>query len=246
MSGFRAALALSTRLPVPDAMGRAGHPLTLGWLPAVGVLVAAAGTAVRAVTLPLVGGLPSAVLTVAAALAITGALHEDGLADTADAAWGGSDPRQRLRILRDSRLGTYGTAALTVSLLLRVALLAPLSTVGTGRALLAAEVLGRATSLPLVHLLPPARDDGQLAHLRTPGKASWAVAAVTVAGAVTVASGRWAVLTVAATIVAAAGVARIAHVRFGGITGDLLGAANQTAHIAVLLVVVALDTSGGS
>src|ERR1700681_435483 len=112
----------STRLPLP-------HPTPIGgadiarasWaLPVVGMLIGLLGALVYGIAFhfnlpPLVG----AALAVAATLAATGCLHEDGLADTFDGFGGGSDRERKLEIMRDSRIGTYGACALAMSLLLR-------------------------------------------------------------------------------------------------------------------------------
>ncbi|HWL86801.1 MAG TPA: adenosylcobinamide-GDP ribazoletransferase, partial [Polyangiaceae bacterium] len=124
--GVRAAVTVLTRLPVggfpySDAEWRwsaAYFPLVGG---ALGVVLGGVWLlSVRA------GFVVAAVIAVAASLLLTGAMHEDGLADTADALGGAADRERVLAILKDSRIGAFGSAALTVALLLRVALLARL------------------------------------------------------------------------------------------------------------------------
>ncbi|PZF79116.1 adenosylcobinamide-GDP ribazoletransferase, partial [Jiangella anatolica] len=127
IAGLRAAVAFLTRLPVgssPAPLDRAG-----AWFPLVGLLVGSVGLGVWWVADGLAGPLVAAVAAVLATVIVTGALHEDGLADTADGLWGGSTRERRLEIMRDSRLGTYGALALAGDLLLRVAVLA---TAGSG------------------------------------------------------------------------------------------------------------------
>ncbi|HEX8927721.1 MAG TPA: adenosylcobinamide-GDP ribazoletransferase, partial [Actinomycetota bacterium] len=124
--------------------------------PLVGLGVAGVGVAARAAVAPLWGTTVATVAAVVAMVLATGAFHEDGLADTADGLWGGWTPAERLAIMRDSRIGTYGTVALIAAFSLRLALLLPLGLADFARALACAHVLARASSLLLAHLLPAA------------------------------------------------------------------------------------------
>ena len=108
----RAALGFLTRIPVGRiAHGESDLTRTAAYFPLVGVVVAAIGFAAWWVGTSLLGSFAGAVLSVLAVVVVTGALHEDGLADTVDGLWGGSTPERRLAIMRDSRLGTYGAVA---------------------------------------------------------------------------------------------------------------------------------------
>jgi len=119
-----AAIGLLSRLPVPvdtDLATRRGARAAWAY-PLAGLVVGALAGLVAQVALWL--GLPpsiAALLALAAMIAITGALHEDGLADSADGLWGGWDRARRLEIMKDSRIGTYGVLALGLTLLLRAA-----------------------------------------------------------------------------------------------------------------------------
>src|SRR5919198_3291922 len=129
------ALRFMTRLPLPRVEFREGDLRRASALfPLVGAVVAGIGIGVRAALEPLWGGSVAPLGALAAMIVVTGALHEDGLADTADGLWGGWTPAQRLEIMRDSRVGTYGVVALVGALSLRIALLAPLSLLGFARA----------------------------------------------------------------------------------------------------------------
>ncbi|MET0596172.1 MAG: adenosylcobinamide-GDP ribazoletransferase, partial [Polyangiaceae bacterium] len=126
LRGIRASFAFFTRLPA------GGFPYTSGelaWAPAhaplVGALVGAVLGALHFVLLPL-GALASATLVLGVSMLFTGALHEDGLGDTSDALGGGHDPAKVFAILKDSRIGAFGAAAIAVSVLARAALLAEL------------------------------------------------------------------------------------------------------------------------
>ena len=111
-------------------------------------------------------GLPPLVcagLAVGALVIVTGALHEDGLADVADGFGGGATRERKLEIMRDSRIGAYGAAALALSLILRVAALSALLDHGLGAAaagLILAGAASRAAALAPLALLPAARADG--------------------------------------------------------------------------------------
>jgi adenosylcobinamide-GDP ribazoletransferase len=154
---FAVALRFLTRLPLPrvgfqrDDLRRAS-----ALFPLVGVVVAGVGIGFRAALEPVWGEGVATVAALVAMIAVTGALHEDGLADTADGLWGGWDPARRLAIMRDSRIGTYGAVALIMTLGLRASLLLPLGLADFARAVACGHVLGRASTLLLVRLLPVA------------------------------------------------------------------------------------------
>jgi adenosylcobinamide-GDP ribazoletransferase len=244
----RAAVAtqLLTRLPVrPGAVDDADLRASVVFFPAVGVLVAGAGIAVRAAAGPLVGPWTATILAIAVTILVTGAFHEDGLADSADGLWGGWTPDRRIEIMRDSRLGTYGATALFVSLGLRVSLLGPLDVGTFAAAELAGHVLGRAAGVALAGALPPVGDQGLGAKVIGPaGVATSAVVAASSVVAAIVGGGRWWFVLVGVTLLAVGVTRRGARRRVGGLTGDLLGAANQLAYLAVLGAVVALNRAG--
>src|ERR1700730_16316122 len=120
---LRASIAFLTRLPIGRAPASSGADISrAAWaFPLAGVLVGLIAAVIYALAHKL--GWPAwiaAALAVAATLATTGCLHEDGLADTTDGFGGGSGRERKLEIMRDSRIGTYGACALTLSLVLRV------------------------------------------------------------------------------------------------------------------------------
>jgi len=208
------------------------------WFPVVGALVGA-----------LVGGIaaglgelgPTAVAAAVAVLAgvmLTGAFHEDGLADTADAVAGGWTPEQRLAILEDPRHGTYGVAALCGSIVLRVAALGALVTAGPAVAFagaVSAHALGRGAAVAVMGASPVARPDGLGAdYARAVGAGRAAVGAIVAVAVATLATGWWAAPLAAAAAIGAAGVVGLARRAFGGITGDHLGAVEQVAECLVL------------
>jgi adenosylcobinamide-GDP ribazoletransferase len=244
---FAENLRFFTRLPLGGA-DRAPDFRRIGWAaPLAGALVGALGAAVlggaRALSLParLAAG-----LAVAAQLAATGALHEDGLADVADGFGGGRDRAAKLAILRDSRIGTYGAAALILLLLIRVDALAALSRPNAGfatAALILAGAASRAGALAPLALLDPARPDGAGARAGALGVRALAPVAATLA-AVAVVTGLAALDVVRALFacVCAAGVVgglvALARRQIGGQTGDVCGAAAALAEAATLIALL--------
>ena len=235
-----------TRIPTPAIRVDEGDlRRASAAFPLVGLAVAAIAVAVRAAMEPLWGEAVATLAAVAAMVAATGAFHEDGLADSADGIWGGWDREQRIAIMRDSRLGTYGTVALLIVLSLRVALLVPLSLLDFARAVLAGAVLGRGSILLMVRLLPPAAPDGTGAAVTGPLRAGGsAVALVTVALAAVVASAVWAPLLLAVGVLVSLACAALLRRKLGGLTGDALGATNQLVELATIAVVAALVARG--
>ena len=233
------ALALLTRLPVPrlpdgafDGQARAAWAFPLVGL-VVGLLAGGAGLAGLAIGLP--AGVAAGLVLVAQVMA-TGAMHEDGLADTADGLWGGMTPERRLEIMRDSRVGTYGLLALVLSVGLRWQALAVLLPMGIVPLILA-EVVSRAMVTVLMTALPHARKDGLARHVGRPP--AWPVglalglAAVVTAGLGGVAALAWALIGPGLLVAPLLG--RLAMHRLGGQTGDILGATQQLTALAVLL-----------
>lgn len=243
-SGLPAALRFFTRLPVPgepdgppdiDAMAPA--------VPLVGALIGLIGAAVLLLALALnLGGLVAGALAVGAMMAATGALHEDGLADTADSL-GGYDRARRLEIMKDSRIGSFGVLALVLALLLRVGALEGLAATGAwnaAAALVASAGAARIAGLHVLYALPPARASGASASAGRPGRAALlaaAAVAVFIAAASVIPTLGIAALLAAllAAGLAALGVQRLAARLYDGQTGDVAGAAIALAEIAFLL-----------
>lgn len=237
------AVQFLTRIPVSAEATGASDELrdATAWFPLVGVLVGGVAAVVFSAAQVIWNPTVAAVIAVASGIALTGAFHEDGLADTFDGLWGGWTPARRLEIMRDSRLGTYGAAALVLSLGLRITLLAGLSPGQAARALVMAHMVGRATVLPLARHFPSARHTGQGARVAEPaGVGAWTVATITVLAAGIIAVGMWLPVVLGTAAIAAWLMAAASQKRVGGITGDVLGASNQMAHIAVLATVAAI------
>jgi len=242
-SGFAAATAFFTRIPVTTPECGAERLADAAWaFPLVGAGIG--GVAALAFLLAQLLGLgdwPAALLTVLAGIVLTGALHEDGLADTADGVIGGHDRDQRLAIMRDSRHGTFGVVAIVLSVLLRTAALAGIGeAVYAGLALIAAHAASRATLPFAMRALAPARADGLGAAAGTP-RTPLAIAALAIGLLITLAAlgpTRGAIaFGLAGASMATLGM--LAHRRIGGYTGDVLGAFQPLGEIVVLLTAAA-------
>jgi adenosylcobinamide-GDP ribazoletransferase len=237
---IKTALVFCTRLPLFRAMPLAGAAIgNATWaFPLAGLVVGLIGAVVYGLAHRCgVPAWPAAALAVVATLLATGALHEDGLADTADGFGGGKSREQKLAIMRDSRIGTYGVCALTLALLLRVGALASLpSAHAVVWTLIAAHVAARATMPALMLMLPPARSDGLSHDAGRPAGAS--VAAAAAIGFIVLVFclplGR-AIVALILLAVAVALMVWLARRQIGGQTGDVLGALEQVGEIAVLL-----------
>jgi adenosylcobinamide-GDP ribazoletransferase len=160
------ALQFLTRLPIPHApFAPDGLARAVKFFPLVGLVIGAGAALLQKVLSPHLGRPASALAVLLYLVLITGCLHEDGLADVADSL-GGWNPEQRLAILHDSRIGSFGAAALVLSLLSRGVLIAGLPLQHFTAYLVSAHVLCRWSTLPLSYYLPPARDsDGQGARI---------------------------------------------------------------------------------
>lgn len=239
-----AAIGLLTRLPVRVDMrlaGMRGSRSAWAW-PLAGVVVAVLAGAIGSVALWL-GLTPmlAALTVVAAQVLITGALHEDGLADCADGLWGGWTVDRRLEIMKDSRIGAYGVIALVLSLAARWTALAALMTVGGWwLALVALAALSRVPMAFLQATLPSVRRGGLSDRVgRPPASTVWTAAAVG-AGVALLALGPLTMPLILVTMIVTMLWAAIARAKIGGQTGDILGAGQQIAEIAGLLALVSL------
>ena len=238
---FLIAVQFLTRLPVPVGTRFSCERLaaTPRWYPAVGVLVG--GIAALAYGLAALAWTPAlaALTATAAGLLATGAFHEDGFADACDGLGGGADRTSALRIMRDSRLGTYGAAGLGLVLAAKVLALAAMPAAVALWALIGGHAASRASSALVIATGRYARDHGTgkpvAGRLGTPGLA---FALATAAGALVP-------LAVVAPAAAAGGLAGLAAGhglmrraygrKLGGYTGDCLGAVQQTSEVGLLL-----------
>lgn len=233
-----------TRVPIHTSQA-AGRAAIVPWFPVVGALVGLVVAGVAVGLDALIAPFPAAAVAVMVGVIITGAFHEDGLADSADAIAGGITQERRFEILADSRLGTYGTAAVCGTIVVRVSAVATLVVVGgpaTVGAVVAAHALARGSAVALMAAVAPAREakglGGSFGRLVSARRATVTVCVAVVIAAL--ASGWWAAPMLLAASVAAALVARLARTSFGGVNGDHLGAAEQLAEIVCLLTACGL------
>lgn len=232
-----AALVLLTRLPIPALPDKAftnGARATWAY-PLAGLLLAlitgliGLGAAALGLAAPVTAG-----LMLGALILLTGAMHEDGLADTADGLWGGHDRSHRLEIMKDSRIGAYGVLALIVAMGLRWLGLSGV----TWAELAVALVLSRAMMPPLMYALPHARADGLSQSVGTPPLASVTLALVIGAGMAIALMGTAGLVAIAVAGLVAALIGWIAKAKIGGQTGDILGATQLCTEIAILIVLM--------
>jgi adenosylcobinamide-GDP ribazoletransferase len=240
-NSFLVAVQFMTRLPVPRGIPYSPDALAKSaiFFPAIGLLVGGGGAALYLLLSPHVGRDVVVVLILVYLVTVTGGLHEDALGDAADGLGGGWEKDRVLAIMRDSRIGSFGTIAITLGLLARFVFLTNLTPGKFVGFFIAGQVLGRWTALPLAFFLPSARDNeaghGKLiAHKITAvsfGAGTILALAIVVIALKTAAV--WAALTAIATV-AISGF--YYWRRIGGITGDCLGATNQLTEIAIYLM----------
>ena len=241
---LRTGLAFLTRLPLPVAAETSGTEVArASWtFPVIGAGIGLIAALVYWIAYEFgLHPLLAATLAVASTLLLTGCLHEDGLADTADGFGGGTTPERKLEIMRDSRLGTYGAAALVISLMLRVGVLASLADPALAAlALIAANAGARAMMPPFMRNVPGARADGLSAESGAPPQQSSAIAVAIGLVVILLCLGFGAAfVTLVLLAIALALMGWLAMSQIGGQTGDVLGAVEQVSEVLILLVAAA-------
>lgn len=232
-------LVFFTRLPLPvfDFRGRT-LAQAIWAAPLAGLVVSAITALVFAVATGLgLSSATAAALTLAAGILATGCLHEDGLSDVADGFGGGKSREKKLEIMRDSRIGAYGASALALTILIRWTALSDIASPASMiAALIAAHMASRGLLGAFMHMLPPARSDGLSAGAGTVSiNTALACAVVGAASLLLLGAGG----AISAAILLAAiffGLRALCFRQIGGHTGDTVGALQQLAEIAVLLV----------
>ncbi len=227
-----------TRIPMPsvpfqvDSLSRA-----VKFFPLVGLVIGSGAALLQRLLLPHFGRPLVALAVLVYLVLITGCLHEDALADATDGFGGGWNKEQILLILGDSRIGSYGSTALMLSLLARYLLLASLPLEHFAAYVISAHVLCRWTALPLSYFLPAARDNAgqgaRIAHLTTkPSLIAGSVFSLMVV----IFALRWAAISpIMAALLMVFLSGRFYSRKIGGVTGDCFGATNQLSEIAVYL-----------
>jgi adenosylcobinamide-GDP ribazoletransferase len=234
------ACALLTRIPVPLARAPEARDFgrSIAFYPAIGALVGSiiAATGLLWLNLPLAPAV-AVIFSIAVGLLLTGALHEDGLADTADGLGGGVTREQALFIMRDSRIGSYGTLVLVLALLLRATLMMTTAPSAWFEALVVAHSSARAVAAGILWLLPSARDDGQSSTAKAALRGRHVVFALGIAAGIVSAFGPEVGLF---AMSAAALIGMFACFVFWrclrGVTGDTLGAAAIASELSAMAV----------
>lgn len=245
---FLNALRFLTVLPVPSsaAIERDWLIRSAKYFPAVGILVGIVAAGVLLLASEIWTGIVPALLSTAASVALTGALHEDGLADTADGFGGGRTTEQRLQIMKDSRIGAYGALALGFDVALRVTALSALPPWLGAAALVGSHGVGRFAAVAAMVSLDYAgeRSMTRIAHTEdSPHKmeiilataCAWAAWLPAVFASPSAASAG-----LLAGSILAVGLVSCARKLIGGYTGDVLGAIEQVFEVGFLLGVAAL------
>lgn len=243
LTGLLAAIQFLTRIPVrlrhePDVAA------SVPWFPVVGVLIGGAIGGIAAGLWHVVPPLVAAAVAVTIGLLITGAFHEDGLADVADAFGGGWTIERRLEILKDSRHGSYGVAALGSSIVVRALCLGSLAgPAAIFGAAVASHAIGRVAAVGLMGVAPPATHQGLGADYGQTATAKRAIVGVLGGLALAAAAVGWWVAPLAAVaVVSICAVGWLAVRKIGGISGDVLGACEQVAECLCLVTVTGLAT----
>jgi adenosylcobinamide-GDP ribazoletransferase len=247
---FQIALQFLTQLPAgsirdcpADWLARSAK-----YMPLVGAVVGAIagasvllGAAFFPQPLPVIIGLVVAV-------AVTGALHEDGLADTADAFGGGRTRERRLEIMKDSRIGSYGALALITAFALKAAALMAIDPRSAACVLIAGHAGARLAAVLTIWRLPhagnaDAKVSQKISEL-TSGEVAVAVALGLIPGFLVLPSGTFVVAGLIASLAAAA-MASLARRKIAGYTGDVLGAVEQVFEITFFAVAAAAIAGPG-
>ncbi|HEY0928763.1 MAG TPA: adenosylcobinamide-GDP ribazoletransferase [Gemmatimonas sp.] len=250
---FAAAFTFMTRIPLWRwiAHDLSDLPRSATWFPLVGAVVGAVGAIVFLLADQWWSSLIAALLSTVATVRLTGAFHEDALADSLDGFGGGWTPEQVLTIMKDSRVGSYALVGMILAVVTKCVVLAEFSGAQAAAALIAAHTLGRCASVWLIAALPYVRpaESAERPSAGRPfvdGVHRGRIMAATIASAivVTLCLGEVALpaITLALLLTAASG--RYFRRRIGGITGDALGAVNQLVELGVYLMLAAAPVRG--
>lgn len=235
---FFTALGYFTRVPVPRWVGYEPHYLNAAarYFPLVGALVGGAGALVYLAALRVFPAGMSVLLSMATTLLLTGAFHEDGLADCCDAFGGGYTGEDVLRIMHDSRIGAFGAIALVIALALKWQTLAALPPLRAAWLMIAAHAASRACAISYLATLDYVRAEGKakpVAQRMTLG--ALILAAVSGLPWLFWPDWRAGCTALAVLVVLRVLLARYFVRRIGGYTGDCLGFAQQVFEIAIYL-----------
>lgn len=234
------ALRFFTRLP----LGQAPHDAALlarshPCFPLVGAVVGVILILCFSLVEPLLGRGLAVLVMLATGWVLTGGFHEDGFADVCDGIWGGFTPERRLEIMRDSRLGTFGSLGLIWLVAMKATALGRIEPALFGPAVFLAHVIARASSVLMLAAFPTASSEGGGRSSLFVGPPTWngGVATLVVTSLLTVwLPGGLAGVSVTTAVSLLCGIWFLRTL--GGINGDTLGATNQLSELAVLLCFV--------
>jgi adenosylcobinamide-GDP ribazoletransferase len=241
---FRMALAFLTRLPLSVDWGKGSLAQAFRAFPFAGMVIGALGGGVYWIGFSLgLTSLIAAFVAVMTVVLITGALHEDGLADVADGFGGGAKREDKLRIMKDSAIGTYGVLALILVVGLRIACLGEIAAPEVVFGLMISSAALSRAMMPIAMIqLNPARQDGLAVSAGQPtSQTAWVACALGVVLALLFLDPAWGF---AAALAAGSGtlvMVVVARRQIGGYTGDVLGAIQQISETCIFLAVVMLS-----
>jgi adenosylcobinamide-GDP ribazoletransferase len=245
---FRIAVGFLTILPIGPAADlddhRAGLRFGARAFPLAGLVVGLFGALIYAIANML--RLPpeaAAFIAIGAMIVFTGAIHEDGLADMADGAMARKTLPERLAVMRDSRIGTFGTLALIIVVGIKTGTISAIGWADqVAPMLIGCAAASRAVLPALMRFMPPARSDGLAFAAGRPEENQVILAGLLGAALALLFLGPVAgLVSIIAGICAASVVGWIARKRLGGVTGDVLGAAQQATETTMMLAVVAMS-----
>lgn len=233
------AVQFLTRLPTPALADFEPEWISRSapYFPLVGQFVGLISAAAWLAVSHIWPGWPAALLAIGASVLITGGFHEDGLADTADGLGGGQTRERRLEIMKDSRLGGYGALALILGLGLRAALLAGMTRGQGALALIAAHGGARAAAVAVMAALPYGGDPAAAKVKPSPAGVRWPEAGLALALGVwpfALMDVRRALIALGLAAATTLAMALLSRRLIGGVTGDVLGAVEQLAEVALL------------
>jgi adenosylcobinamide-GDP ribazoletransferase len=231
---LRAAVTFLTRVPFPGPIDPGDFGASTIYFPIIGAFVGGVGAGVFWATSIVWPTIVALALSLVATVLLTGALHEDGLADAADGFGGGATPERVLDIMKDSRIGTYGAVALILAIIIKLASLASLSRTETVAALIAGHTLARWSSVALLYGLRYVGTKG-IAFAGT--VTSWRLAMATIVTLVICALvlQRRAIIPILVSVMMTVAAGVYFRRRLGGVTGDCLGATTQLVEIVTYL-----------
>ena len=239
LRSFRSAVAFLTVVPVASDAGQPGDRLGRAYFPAIGALLGLVAGVCFALVAALTAPLIAAVAATAVLAVLTGALHLDGVADAADGLFGGKDVAQRLALMRDPRVGSFGLVAVILVLVGDVAAMASMSPPQALVALVIAGAISRWALLLMIATLPYIREEGLGVAAAGAHRSFDVVLGSAIAAIVGLLTWQSAIAAALVAVVIVLAVRAIARSRIGGATGDVYGATAELTQLGALIVFAA-------